>query len=141
MKAKYITKDDAIHDICIMLRDCFGADEEELEAVKITIGEMAAEDVAPVSHSGWTQVGQIVDIVDIAEFKCKKCGRSFLIAECDGVESYHFCPSCGADMREVKMEYIDRFAIGIPSDFEIEKLNGDGYTCMKRCKNYEIWMR
>lgn len=35
-----ISRKEAIDELCMMLRDCFGADDEELDAVTVTLNEL-----------------------------------------------------------------------------------------------------
>jgi hypothetical protein len=51
-------------------------------------------EAAPVRRGKWI----IVDVFGEDPYCCSECGNSV------NVYGYHFCPNCGADMREVEHE-------------------------------------
>ena len=63
------------------------------------IKNIPAADVRPVVKA------KIVDMrytEDDGEWKCSRCGWQFTLCVCgkDVTSKIHFCPNCGADMRE-----------------------------------------
>lgn len=88
-----ISRQAAIDEVCKMMRECFGADEEKLDAIEVTLHELPA--VQPERKRGeWINEGRII--------RCNKCKIGYAVVK--GMKSaitYNFCPSCGADMKEV----------------------------------------
>jgi len=56
--------------------------------------EIPAADVVPIKHGKWIDEIDSWDRQHIG--KCSECGQKY----CDFMY-FHFCPNCGADMREV----------------------------------------
>lgn len=61
-------------------------------------------DVAPVRHGRWEK--RKYDYYGLAIIKCSVCSEEWYFeVDSDVVDlSYHYCPNCGADMREKEGE-------------------------------------
>ena len=109
-----ISRQMAIDEVCKMMRECFGADEEELDAIEVTLNELPA--VQPERKRGeWIPVTyryvpvkdgslntkivwmEATEPDDIEGMKCSVCGTVF-----DFSEARNWCSECGADMRGIK---------------------------------------
>lgn len=91
-----VSRQAAIDALYKMLHDCFGADEEELDAVITTLNELS-----PVTPA--EKVGQWIDGDD----KCPCCGKSkFEGLDADIWADWQpkYCPNCGANMQGVENE-------------------------------------
>jgi NAD-dependent SIR2 family protein deacetylase len=55
-----------------------------------------------VVHGEWEIIED--DYFDLVKMKCSVCGESYGFEdyEDDTPQNYHYCPNCGADMRERK---------------------------------------
>ena len=95
---EYIRRDDtlkAIHQYCkdcdnyngVMCRACEYADDMDI------ICAIPAEDVQPVKRGEWEKKSTV------GVFRCSLCQHIFMLGA-DEIDEYHFCPNCGADMRE-----------------------------------------
>ena len=62
----------------------------QLEAIR----KLPAADVRPVVRAKW------LDDWETGCSECSVCHDSFLWEDFKGVADWHFCPNCGADMRE-----------------------------------------
>lgn len=89
-----IYRRDAINEVCKMLRDCFWADDEELDAVEITINNLSS--AQPERKTGhW--VGIDDEPCDV--YECDVCGTTY--DTCDSTwDLPNYCPKCGASMEE-----------------------------------------
>ena len=83
-----ISRQQAIDELVKMLSDCFYADEEVLDAVETTLKELPP---AEPKRGKWNRL-------DMDTFNCNQCGTTFVLNQ--GSEKMHFCPNCGADMRQ-----------------------------------------
>ena len=59
-------------------------------------------DAVEVVHGQWFVIED--DYFDLVELKCSVCGESWGFEEYEDCipQNYHYCPNCGADMRERK---------------------------------------
>lgn len=79
------------------LRDkLYEADAITLAGVKI-INQFQPADVRPVRR-GWWELDS--DPGEPWKYRCNQCGET-TTSTCMGEPRYHYCPMCGADMREV----------------------------------------
>lgn len=64
-----------------------------------TLGVLAAADVRPVVRGKW--IDRDDDYYGWNMWACSACGEEFVLTEgTPDMNDYHFCPNCGADMRE-----------------------------------------
>ena len=75
---------------------CQKCDEELTKEILIERG-----DVAPVRHGRWNE--ESPDCLDgDSVYVCSICGETWTLIEGTPLDNnMHFCPNCGADMREV----------------------------------------
>lgn len=89
---EYIEREAAIREFttCGAL---FVHDESGCKAIISRLLQIPAADVRPVVRSKWIKMKFFPD------WECEKCG-SVVGNTDDPWNYYHFCPNCGADMRE-----------------------------------------
>jgi rubrerythrin len=82
-------------------------DYDWISGLKTVLKRIPAADVRPVVRGEWEETAIIPDAYDIcgvitwaSKIRCKKCGFTTYAIE-GGFSQYNFCPSCGADNREV----------------------------------------
>lgn len=68
-----------------------GARDEYDDVLKIVCG-MKSADVQPVKRGEWEKKSSV------GVFRCSLCQHIFMLGT-DEIDEYHFCPHCGADMR------------------------------------------
>ena len=84
-----ISRQAAIDELYKMLHDCFGADDEELDAVITTLNELPP--VTPAEKVGQWEWNQYDGNPKIGNWHCSQChgiGKSY----------YDYCPYCKAKM-------------------------------------------
>lgn len=72
-------------------------------AFKKCIDDVPAADVRSVVHGRWIHTTQPMGWRDEECAECSVCGEDFVLDEWamdDFTNLMHFCPNCGADMRE-----------------------------------------
>jgi hypothetical protein len=85
-----ISRQAAIDELYKMLHDCFGADDEELDAVITTLNELPPVTPQP-------KMGHWIDTDNYYQrSKCSECGCHTRDAR------PNYCSNCGAKMEEVK---------------------------------------
>ena len=63
------------------------------------VKELPAADVRPVKRGKW--IDRDDDYYGWNMWACSVCGEEFVLTEgTPDMNEYHFCPNCGADMRE-----------------------------------------
>ncbi len=63
------------------------------------IDDLPAADVRPVVRGKW--IDRDDDYYGWNMWACSACGEEFVLTEgTPDMNDYHFCPNCGADMRE-----------------------------------------
>lgn len=79
------------------------ADEEFsadfLDGVKVVLHMLSTEtpaDVKPVVRGNWIEGEYVGDVGDEIKWHCSSCGFAVLS---DEYPAWHFCPTCGVDMR------------------------------------------
>lgn len=92
-----ISRQAAIDEVCKMMRECFGADEEKLDAIEVTLHELPA--VQPERKRGeWIKILNAFDTT----CECSVCHARDYVSNTDRYWfNRNFCPFCGADMKEV----------------------------------------
>ena len=94
-----ISRQVTIDEVCKMMYECFGADEEELDAIKVTLHELPS--VQPEPQEGhWIDKGWSGDWAWQTDGR-GNCWRVIVCSECGksvSVES-NYCPHCGTKMR------------------------------------------
>lgn len=73
------------------------------DALKSCIDDVPAADVRPVVRGRWIHTTQPMGWRDEECAECSVCGEDFVLDEWamdDFTNLMHFCPNCGADMRE-----------------------------------------
>lgn len=96
MATDYISREVAIEIICgqCAFKDACDAGVEPRCSYYIRISQSSAVDVRPVRRGHWARVDY------------EPCGHDYICSEC-GCKSdgdWNFCPNCGADMWEVKVD-------------------------------------
>ena len=94
--AEYIKREDVLNKICedcMLLCDDGSKCEEYLEKEQF-LKEIPAADVRPVVHARWDR--RYDDFMKSTYDTCSNCGMEYF-----GAKGFHYCPNCGADMREV----------------------------------------
>ena len=86
----FIQRSDALKVIKTANSMVFGLLEATIKLC-VTMDRIAAADVAPVRHGRW-------EWYDSFSYRCSSCEK-YWIAPGDQYD-YHYCPNCGADMRE-----------------------------------------
>jgi hypothetical protein len=67
--------------------------------IKPIINSIPAADVRPVVRGKW--IDRDDDYYGWNMWACSACGEEFVLTEgTPDMNDYHFCPNCGADMRE-----------------------------------------
>ena len=110
--AEYIEREAAIKsfcDGCIDEEDCHASPHKYVCAEVETIKAIPAADVRPVVRGKWEDV-EVTYVADkttlpferISSMRCNQCNRYHTEIYYYGnpTEMAHFCPNCGADMRE-----------------------------------------
>jgi hypothetical protein len=87
-EAEYIERD-AVMDA--LLHEQYGYLCED------AIRSIPTADVVPVVRGKWEYQGQLVIAEEYPTYKCTVCGK---IIPADWRKNCHYCPNCGADMRE-----------------------------------------
>ena len=82
MKTDLISRQDAVDALYKMLHDCFGADDEELDAVITTLNELPSEQ----------RKGKWIYLTGLDAFECSVCGSAMVR------NIFDYCPWCGARM-------------------------------------------
>jgi rubredoxin len=76
---------------------------EGLIAAMNAIDSIPAADVHPVVRGKW--IDRDDDYYGWNMWACSACGEEFVLTEgTPDMNDYHFCPNCGADMRETEDE-------------------------------------
>lgn len=94
-----ISRKAATDEVCKMMYECFGADEEELDAIEVTLHELPSVQSEP-REGHWIDKGWSGDWAWQTDGRgncwrvigCSECGKNV------SVES-NYCPHCGAKMR------------------------------------------
>lgn len=97
-----ISRQMAIDEVCKMMRECFGADEEELDAIEVTLHELSPAQLER-ARGHWIVWGGMDIPENHGRHKCSECGEFASVRyEKPLIKEYlsDFCPSCGADMRK-----------------------------------------
>ena len=83
-----ISREEAIKEVCFMMKDCFDADEEQMDAIETTINELP-----PVQPS---RKGHWIDYSEDGYVECPYCGHA---TNCeDNIDELHYCFYCGAEL-------------------------------------------
>jgi rubrerythrin len=102
MSEEYIEKEAAI----TKLRDVYeyeyptaGGDFDDyaIRIVPNVLHNLEPADVKPVVSGEWIEGVYVGEVGDEIEWHCSSCGFAVLS---DEYPAWHFCPTCGADMRE-----------------------------------------
>ena len=97
MKTDLISRQDAVDALYKMLHDCFGADDEELDAVITTLNELPSaqrkgkwleKKVIPVYENGFP----------LQSCKCSECDRYDTRPYMYYFSEPNFCSYCGVEM-------------------------------------------
>ena len=98
-----ISRQVAIDEVCKMMYECFGADEEELDAIKVTLHELPPVQSEP-KEGHWIDKGWSGDWAWQTDGR-GNCWRVIVCSECGksvSVES-NYCPHCGVKMKGEKI--------------------------------------
>jgi rubrerythrin len=92
-------------DICMEKFVCYR--EKESCPERRAFDRIPAADVRPVVHGKWIEQEEWTGVeafgikeMVVGSWKCSVCG--FLVDVSEG--DFHYCPNCGADMREEKKQ-------------------------------------
>ena len=93
-----VSRQQAIDEVCKMMYECFGADEEELDAIKVTLHELPS--AQPEQHEGHWILHESPDGGE--QYECSRCGVlwEFNDGTPEDNEAY-FCPRCGKKLKGV----------------------------------------
>ena len=98
--AEYIEREAAIKRFNFAVLDCLGM-EPTIRAGDIikALESIPAADVRPVVRGKW--IDRVDKYYGWNMWACSACGEEFFLTEgTPDMNEYHFCPNCGADMRE-----------------------------------------
>lgn len=82
---------------------CNGDYKDAFQMLLDKIENIPAADVQPVVRGRWVHTTQPIGWRDEECAECSVCGEDFVLDEWamdDFTNLMHFCPNCGADMRE-----------------------------------------
>ena len=100
MSREYIDREAVYNE---QKRFCGYLDNDMLNRLEIAVGRIPAADVRPVVRGKWIQTTQPMGWHDEECAECSVCGEDFVLDEWamdEFTNLMHFCPNCGADMRE-----------------------------------------
>ncbi len=89
---KAIDNNFAKFDIDVCNPPYYDGANDEYADVRLIIHKQPAADVQPVKRGEWEKKSSV------GVFRCSLCQHIFMLGT-DEIDEYHFCPHCGADMR------------------------------------------
>ncbi len=100
MSAEYIEREAAIDTVGKWLFSVFGMKETDRAATVFKkLRSIPSAEVRPVVRGKW--IDRDDDYHGWNMWACSACGEEFVLTEgTPDMNDYHFCPNCGADMRE-----------------------------------------
>lgn len=95
----YIKRDDALNTLkpIVGIWDEDGVFRVDYVRVLSIIKNIPSADVVERKRGEWIYIDDWIYVA----YKCSSCGEEFVLIEGTPLDNkYHFCPNCGADMRE-----------------------------------------